>query len=155
MVDLTTTPAPASTKWIIWGAMLLAPVGYAVFGFLNKPGTPFGIGLPDFTRPVDLLLTVGAAGSGILGFILPRIVGRAAVERAASAGAVTDAIREPLARTAMIIQWGQFEAVAISGFVIAMAGSPPATLVPFAAVSIALVLLHPPTEASAQRLLGD
>jgi hypothetical protein len=145
-------PSAAATQFVVWASLAAAPVFCTLVAFLARPGTAWGASLPDLGAPLELALTVAALGSAALGLVVPRVMG-ARAGRGLAAGASEDESRRA-AQVPCIVQWALFEAVAIHGFVIAMAGAPASRVVPFAALALALLLAHPPTRARVDAMLG-
>ena len=142
-------PQAYAVNVVIWLALTAAPVIYTFVAFLLRPG-PLTLSLPDFGNQLELLLTLVALAAAFAGFIVPVLVARmmrGPEESAPAAGSTpaTDAQRAGAENTVMIIRCALFESVAIMGFIMVTLGAPASRVVPFAALSLALLLLHFPT----------
>ncbi len=152
--DPVSTPTLTLLR-VIWLGLAVAPVSYLSVAFLTRPGSPLTVSLPDPWNPLELVLTIASLVAIAAGFVVPRLSGSGVRRQLGDLPPVDDDERARAVQPVLISRWAMFESVAIYGFVIVLAGSPPSRAVPFAAVAMALLLAHPPSRAHVDALLGE
>jgi hypothetical protein len=120
----------AATLRLIWIAFLAAPVVYVVLSSFVVRG---GEALP-LPMPLTAVLALAAAATAVAGHVVPDLVARQRRGDATRSVSPLD-----LYQTAMIVRWACFEAIAIYGFVLAIASRQLVTVVVGAMVSVALI----------------
>jgi hypothetical protein len=153
MTPSNSRPTTFASLRVIWIALTCAPVAYVVISFaIRSDGTFFS--LPNFASPLELMMTLVAVGSATASFFVPRLVAVQNRFDATELSAMTDDQVATAAAVPMIVRWSQIEAIAICGFIIVTAGAPASRIVPFAAISFALIALCGPTRERVEAMLG-
>lgn len=139
--------AETTTAWL---GLTAAPVVYAAIAFLVRPGGPT-LSWPDPGDPMQLALTLAALVAAVAGLVLPARMAARLKSGLAGAGPAGDARRAGAERMVMLVRGALFEMSAVAGFVIVFLGAPAGTVLPFAALSFALLLSHFPTRERLSR----
>lgn len=135
---------------VTWLALTVAPVVYAVVGFMTRPGE-ITVSWPDLREPIQLALTAVAIVSALAGLVIPSVIARRLKAGLSGGGPANDPRRTGSERLVMMIRGALFEVPALAGFVMVFMGAPASTVPPFAALSFALFVTHFPTR---ERLAG-
>jgi hypothetical protein len=149
------TPSQAQAlNVVIWLALTVAPLIYTYVAFIVRPSEP-GLSFPDLSNSTELALTVVAIAVAFAGFVVPNIVAGQLRSQITGTGPDADLKRAEAEKVVMVIRGALFEAVAVTGFVMVFQGAPATRVVPFAAVSFVLLLLHLPTRERLSRPFQD
>jgi hypothetical protein len=146
-------PASFAVLRLIWMALTSAPILYTVVAFLVHPDHAL-VSFPDFTKPLELMLTLYAAGSAAMSFVVPRLVASVKRVEGTEPSTMSDDQLAAAAQVPMIIRWALSETVAIAGFVIVFSNAPASRIVPFAAISFVLLVIGSPSRDRLASLLG-
>ena len=147
--------SPQATNTLIWLALTFAPTLYVFIAFVLRPGTAPALTAPDFSNALELGLTIAALAAAFAGFFAPRAVAAGIRRARGDSWSPTDDDMARAAQIPLVIQYALFESIAVYGFVMVLAGGPASRIIPFAAVSFALLMLHRPTPERVSGLFAD